>query len=179
MTGKIRSLATDKSGKHFITIEVNEKKEAENAYDALANCDKVDISLKKHYNKRSLDCNAYFWTLCGKLSAELSITKEAIYREMVRDIGGNYEVLPIRADAVDKFCRVWNDRGLGWITDTFPSKLHGYVNVMAYYGSSTYDSAQMHRLMDTMIAECKEHGVPVVPQEELDSLLKFWERKNI
>lgn len=178
MTGRIRELSTDRHGKTILTLEINERKTAEMLYDELNQCEKVDITVTKWRDKRSNDSNAYFWKLCGELSAKLSIPPETIYREMVRDIGGNYEVLPVRADAVERFCSAWRSKGIGWITDTFPSKLKGYVNVMAYYGSSTYDTAQMHRLLDTMIAECKEHGIETRPKDEIESMMQYWEGRT-
>ena len=44
------------------------------------------------------------------------------------------------------------------LTETFPSKIDGYTNVRAFYGSSTYDKAQMGRLIDFLIEDCKENG---------------------
>ena len=178
MTGRIKDLVTDRFGKTLLTLEINERESAEVLYDELNQCEKLDIGIKKWRKKRSLDANSYFWVLCGELSAKLSISPETIYREMVRDIGGNYEIIPVRADAVTRFCEAWSHNGLGWITDTFPSKLKGYTNVMAYYGSSTYDTAQMHRLLDVMIAECREHGVETKPKEEIESLMKMWEERS-
>ena len=178
MTGRIKDLVTDRFGKTLLTLEINERESAEVLYDELNQCEKLDIAVKKWRKKRSLDSNSYFWTLAGELAAKLSISPETIYREMVRDIGGNYEVIPVRTDAVNRFCEAWSSNGIGWITDTFPSKLKGYTNVMAYYGSSTYDTAQMHRLLDTMISECREHGVEVRPKEEIESMMKMWEERT-
>ena len=124
-----------------------------------------------------MDANALAWVLLGKLSEKLHIAPEVIYQEMVRDIGGNYEVLPVRADAVERFCEAWKSNGIGWQTTTFPSKLHGYVNVMAYFGSSTYDTAQMSRLINNIIDECHTHGVETRTPEEIESLLKMWEER--
>lgn len=178
MTGKIRDMTTDRAGKTVLMLEINERQAAEAMYDELNLCEKLDISVKKHREKRSLDANAYCWVLLGKLAAKLNIAPEVIYREMIRDIGENYEVLPIKADAAAKFCEVWGGNGIGWMTSTFPSKLHGYVNVMAYYGSSTYDKAQMTRLIDNIVQECRVQGIEVRPAEEIESMMKYWEDRT-
>ena len=38
---------------------------------------------------RSLDANAYFWVLVGRLADKLQISPEGIYRAYIPDIGGN------------------------------------------------------------------------------------------
>ena len=178
MTGRIRDLSVDRRGVTLLTLEVNERSAAETLYDELSQCEKCEITVKKWRDKRSLDSNSYFWKLCGELSAKLAIPPETIYREMVRDIGGNYEVLPVRADAVERFCSAWHSKGIGWITDTFPSKLQGYVNVMAYYGSSTYNTRQMSRLINLIIDECKTQGIETRPKEEIDAMMQMWEDRT-
>lgn len=178
MTGRIRDLTTDRHGKIVLTLEINERQAAEAMYDDLNLCEKVNISVKKYREKRSLDANAFCWVLLGKLSEKLAISREVIYREMVRDIGGNYEILPVKAEAVERFCEAWKGNGIGWITDTFPSRLAGYVNVMAYYGSSTYDMAQMHRLLEAIIAECRSQGIETRPKEEIEAMMQMWEGRK-
>ena len=178
MTGRIRDLTTDRFGKTVLSLEINERGCAETIYDELNQCEKLDIDVKKFRKKRSLDANALAWVLMGKIAAKIGIPPENVYRNMIRDVGDNYEIIPIRSDAVEKFCEVWRSRGLGWVTDQFPSKLNGYINVMAYYGSSTYDTAQMHRLLDAIVDECKTQGIETRPQEEIESLLAYWETKG-
>ncbi len=175
MTGRIRDLTTDRHGNAVLTLEINEREAAEMLYDELNQCEKCEISVKKFRKKRSLDANALAWVMLGKLSEKLHIAPEIIYREMVRDIGGNYEVLPVRADAVEKFCEAWEKNGLGWVTSTFPSKLYGYVNVMAYFGSSTYDTAQMSRLISNIMDECRTQGIETRTPEEVASIMQMWE----
>lgn len=141
--------------------------------EELKNENKLNIELKKYTKKRSLDANAYAWVLLGELQEVLEIPKEEIYRDIIRNIG-SYEVIPIKNEAVDRFCSSWSRNGLGWITETTKSKLEGFTNVLAYYGSSTYDSKEMSRLIDLIIEECKMFNIETKPKAELDSLLKEW-----
>lgn len=136
--------------------------------------------VKEYREKRSLDANAFYWTLAGKLSAKLRIPPEDIYRQHIKDIGDNYDILPLKDTAVDRFIRVWRDNGIGWIVDILgPSKHDGYINVMAYYGSRTYDKVQMSRLIDLMVEDCKENGVEVMSDDEIARINSMWkEEKN-
>ena len=116
------------------------------------------------------------WELLGKLQNYLNIPKEDIYRDLIRNIG-EYEVIPVRNIAVEKFCEAWSKKGIGWVTQTVESKLEGYTNVLAYYGSSTYDTKNMSKLIDLVIQECKQFEIETKPQAEIDSLLKEWDKR--
>ena len=136
------------------------------------------VEIKEHRKKRSLDANAYAWTLIGKLAAKLStdgvvITPDQVYREAIRDVGGNYEVIPIRDDALERWQQIWTAKGLGWVCEVIgKSKIDGYTNTRCFYGSSVYDSAQMTRLIAIIVDECKAAGVETMTPEELESLLR-------
>lgn len=134
-----------------------------------------DLTIKEHRKKRSLDANAYFWELVGQLADALRITPKEIYRQAIQNIGGNYEIIPIKAEAADKFKEAWEKNGLGWpCVDMGPSKITGYRNLKAYYGSSTYDTRQMSLLIDHIVQDCKAVGIDTRSKEELDSLLGAW-----
>ena len=131
-----------------------------------------DAELKEHREKRSLDANAYAWVLLGKLAAKLNIPKEEVYRQIIRDVGDNYEILPIRDEAVDKWISAWEEKGIGWCCDVLgKSKLGGYTNVIAYYGSSTYDSKQMSDFISLIVQECREQDIETATPRELSLLL--------
>ena len=61
-----------------------------------------DVTIKPHRERRSLDANAYCWVLLDKLAEVLQVKKEDLYREYIRDIGGNSETVCVRNKAVDK-----------------------------------------------------------------------------
>ena len=56
------------------------------------------------------------------------------------------------------------------------SKLPGCVNVVLYYGSSTYDTAQMSRLIDNIIQDCKAQGIDTRTPEEVARMKEEWAR---
>ena len=59
-------------------------------------------------------------------------------------------------------------------TDTIPSKLEGCTNVILYYGSSTYDTAQMARLIDLIVQDCRALGVETLPPYKLAAMVEEW-----
>lgn len=138
-----------------------------NHYDEYKEKD-LNIKLSRYRKNRSKDSNAYFWELCGQLSAKLKIPPRDIYRILVKEIGGNYEITPIKTEAVDTWVQIWENRGLGWVCEILgESKIDGYINVINYFGSSEYDTAQMSRLIDLIVQECKNNGIETATPEEL------------
>lgn len=177
LTGKIIDASVDFGGKMRLTLAINEKKDAMLLYDELHGVDKLSVEIKKYREKRSLDANAYFFVLADKLAEELNITKEEIYRQAIKEIGGVSETVCVKNEAVERLCEGWKQNGIGWQTDTFPSKIEGCTNVILYYGSSTYDTAQMSRLINNIVQECKELGIETKTPDEIANLLSLWGEK--
>ena len=134
-----------------------------------------DLEVKEHRKKRSLDANAYCWTLINKIADALRITPIEIYRQAILNIGGNYEVIPIKEEAADHFKQVWEAQGLGWpCVDMGKSKIPGYRNLRAYYGSSTFSVQQMQVLIDNLVQDCRALDIEVKSEEEIASLMGAW-----
>lgn len=125
--------------------------------------------------KRSLDANAYAWVLMDKLAAHNNVRVTDVYRTEIKEIGGNSEVVCIRNEAVEMFRKNWERNGIGWLTEAMPSKIEGCTNIKIYYGSSTYDTAQMSRLIDAIVEDCKEAGIETLQPEELERLQRAWD----
>ena len=176
LSGSIKDFTIDfKTGKPKLTLELNEKHSAMNMFDELHDVEKLSIKIGKYRQKRSLDANAYCFVLIGKLAEKLNITKEEIYRSAVKEIGGNYEVVCVKNEAVESLCSGWSRNGLGWQTDTMPSKIEGCTNVILYYGSSTYDTAQMSRLISNIVQDCEAQGIETKTPNQIAEMLSLWE----
>ena len=168
--GTIEDISIDyKTQKPKILLVLNER-ESLSSIEELKE-DKLSIEIKKYKNKRSLDANAYMWVLISKLEEKLNISKDIIYKDAIRNIGV-YEVIPVKNEAVERFIEAWTKNGLGWVCETTKSKLEGYTNILAYYGSSTYNTAEMSRLIDFVVQECKQLNIETMSRTELDSLIE-------
>lgn len=185
MLGRINTtkprLTTDESGNVEITFPVlsESKYAARQLVQTMKASDKDEFTLtvdnkRKH---RSLDANAYCWVLIGKLSEKLRIPPEEIYRSLIKEVG-SYEVACVQEKAADTLERLWRSNGIGWQTERLESKLEGCVNVILYYGSSQYDTRQMSRLIDLVVAECEAQGIETRTPEELAQLVSLWGEKE-
>lgn len=135
--------------------------------------DVYELSIDKAKQHRSNDANRYFWELVGQLSAKVGVSPEEIYRSFIKDVGGNYEIVPIRDDAVETWIRCWRKKGIGWQCDIIgESKLRGYTNVICYYGSSTYDTKQMSRLINLCVESCKEQDIETMTPSEMALMME-------
>lgn len=150
------------------------RQEALGALESIEDGKTYTVTVKEHRERRSLDANAYCWVLLDKLAEKLSISKTEIYRKFIRNIGGNSETVCVLEKAADKLCDGWEHNGIGWQTERIPSKIEGCVNVILYYGSSTYDTKQMSRLIDMVVDECKDHGIETLTPMELERLKDRW-----
>lgn len=175
LSGKITSVSVNYINQKFqVTLEVNERNGFLEMLDELKGLEKLTLKFGKFKKKRSLDANAYAWTLIGKIAEKTNVPKNEVYREAIRGIGGNYEIVCVKEEAADSLRSGWERNGIGWCTDILLSKLDGCANVMLYYGSSTYDTEQMSRLIENIIQDCKALGIETKSQAEIDSLLKGW-----
>ena len=139
----------------------------------------VSIEIKRTTKPRSLDANAFCWALCSDIGKAITppVPKEEVYRKAIREVG-EYEPLPIKAEAVETFQRRWSSKGTGWFAEVIDdSKLPGYKLVFAYYGSSTYDTAAMSKLIDYLVDDAQQIGIPIPARKEQEEMIKAWQAK--
>ena len=176
MIGKLTNIQRLFGGEWVLSFSTTA--DAGAVYDKLKDTD-VDVEIKKHNPKRSRDANNFAWALCTDIGKALTppIPKEEVYRKAIRDVG-EYEPLPIREDAVETFKSRWSAHGTGWFAEVVDnSKLKGYKLVFAYYGSSTYDSSAMSRLIDYLVDEAQQLNLVIPAKQEQEEMLKSWQAK--
>lgn len=135
-----------------------------------------NLVVKEHQKKRSLDANAMAWKLLGELSAVMRVPSEEIYRDYIRDVGGNYEIVPVKEDHIKDWDRIWCAGHYGRSTVDMGEcrTIPGYHNIKSYIGSSDYDVSQMSRLLELIIQDCKQVGIETLSERERSLLLDEW-----
>ncbi len=130
--------------------------------------------------KRSNDANAKAWKLLGEIAKELSkeqpISAEEIYRGMIPDVSKG-EVIPIRDEAVESWIYNWEHKPsnkIGWISKSLgKSKIEGYTNTINWFGSSCFDTVEMHKLLTLIVQECKQLNIETLSPDELERLVQM------
>ena len=183
LTGKLVSLSFDRDGKPMVTFSFEERHGSVAMVDDLYNCEKLSLKVDKYRKKRSLDANAYLWKLCSLIAEKLSDdgvphSKVDIYQDAIKKVGIYREQGELDPNFSKTMRTAWEKLGVGWITEQVDFEPDGErVIVRFYYGSSTYNSKQMCRVINWLVVECQQLGIETKPQEEIDSLLKSWGQK--
>lgn len=144
-------------------------------FDSLPKGKELAVEVKQYRKKRSLDANAYFWVLCDKVAEAVgNTTKEDIYRAKIRAVGV-YEDIEYNKDECKAKVKMWSEIGVGWFCDRFCNlDIGDKVKVRRYYGSSVYDSKQMWRLINSVIEDCNELGIPTMTTSEVQRLCEAY-----
>lgn len=182
-TGKISGIGIDYNSKKFnLSLAVNENIAAE--YEKLKDCEKVQVTIKKYRKKRSLDANAYYWTLINKLSNTLNVSSSFTHNIMLRRygqleiIGGKrvHLVLPDtdegsqKADEADTYhIKPTSEVKTGKDGEAFRT----YVMLR---GSSTYDTKEMYTLINGIVSECKQVGIETMTPDQLTEMLRLYDQ---
>lgn len=133
-----------------------------------------DYDIVKAKKKRSLDANAYAWVLMDKIAQATGLTKTEVYRNAIREVGGNTEVVCVKDSAVQQLCKSWESYGTGWIAEPFMAGTIGYTNVKLMWGSSSFDSAQMAKFIDILVQDATALGIETIPPYKLAAMTESW-----
>ena len=133
--------------------------------------DNKEYELKEHKPKRSIQANNYFWRLLGDLCFELDLNVLDEYKKRVKELG-IFRQWTIDRDNLKTFNKMWTSQGIAWFTEVVDIDADNKIVVNAYYGSSSYNSKQMAKLIDGLVQDCRAAGIETRTAEEINSLLK-------
>ena len=166
-TGKIEDLMIDyRTKKDKLVFAVNEN--AKQMFEEFKDCEALDIIIKKHRKKRSLDANAYYWVLISKLAKVLNTSNAEIHNHLLRLYGEPelFDGIPVyttipETEEAEKKVNTLMDYHLA-PTSQVREGNDGvmYRTYRLIRGSHTFNSEEMARLIDGLIESCKEAGIP-------------------
>lgn len=177
LNGKIVDVSLDYlTHRPKITIQLtNQQDILTDEFNKLQQEELLTIELDKPKKKRSLNANAYCWTLIGKIAEVLGNTKEEVYKEYIKH-KGIYRVVTIDSRAAPTFIKIWTEKGLGWLCETSETKIAGLVDVVAYYGTSSYNTKQMANFIDYIVEEAKNLNIETLEDVEIKRLVEEWDK---
>ena len=169
-TGEILNVCKDwKTGKAQITFSVNEEYE-------LTELDRIKdsgltIKATKKRNRRSLDSNAYAWTLMQKIAEAVNSDKWSVYLACLQKYSRAFTHVIVKPEALDAMKDLYRTCiDLGEITINGQS---GH-QLQVFFGSSTFNTKEMSVFIDGIVSECKELGIETLPPAELQRMKEMW-----
>lgn len=178
-SAKIKEIGRTCDGNITITLESTRINAEE--INALSKFDRLGVEIKKYRRKRSLDANSYYWLLVGKIQDVIGSSSNCIHNMMLDRYGefartGDGSLIPfcIRDD-ID-----YLEFPYPHLKPTQKTLSKGNRVYRWYYqikGSSEYNTAEMSRLIDGIVSECKEMGIETLPAEELERMMEVYGRK--
>lgn len=175
MLARLKNLFLNPDGTQDICITVDS--DCSELFNELKDKE-VDVQIKKHSSRRSLDANALCWYMIDQIAEKTKLKKSEVYRNAIKEIGGVSDIICVQDFAVPKLVQGWMAHGQGWQAEVTKSKLEGCSNVTLYYGSSVYDKLQMSNLIDSLIQDAEALGIPTPGRREIEKSMEIWTRKK-
>ena len=127
----------------------------------------IDVKLKQHREKRSLDANAYYWCLLTKLAKIHGWSNAEAHNRMLRDYGqyerveGQLIAVPLPdTDQTEREVLSKMEYHLALSPKVTVVKGETKRVYLLLRGSSTYNTEEMARLISGLIEECRYSGIP-------------------
>jgi len=126
--------------------------------------------LKEHKEKRSLDANGLLWACLQEIASALRTDKWSVYLQMLKRYG-KFDYVIVREKAVEAMKKQWRE-----LEEVGEIDIHGEkaVQLLCYYGSSTYDKREFSILLDGVISEMRDIGLIPPPDRQTRELLESW-----
>ena len=180
-TGKISGISRDYfTGKFLITFQSNE--DISQGYENLKSIELLDVTADKHRKKRSLDANAYFHVLVGKIADVLGISKQRCKNILI----GRYGQIEFLSEGIPAVIKtnvsveqMLDQETLHVVPCGVEVQNGKELNFFRIYrGSHTYDTKEMSILIDGTVQEAKELGIETATPDEIERMKTLWKCKN-
>lgn len=169
VTGKIVGANIDfKTGKPVLMLEVNERNDFEQIVDDLKDRDKLSIEVKPYRPHRSLNANAYAWTLIGKIADAVRAGKDEVYLKLLKRYGQSELISVLSHVPIENYVKYFEEAG--------ESKLNGkdFTHYRVYKGSSEFDTREMSIFIDGVVSEAKDLGIQTETPNQIAEMKARW-----
>lgn len=135
-----------------------------------------DWDILPHVEKRSKNANAMAWGCINQIASKLQIPPIEVYRKCIDEIGGKTDIVIISKEAYEDFDRAFLSGHIGRKTEIIGEANQTY-DVLVTYGSSDYNAKEMHALIESILQECRELGIPTLDDLKVQALIDDWEKQ--
>nr|WP_315104209.1 hypothetical protein [uncultured Catonella sp.] len=166
-TGKITGLQLDyKTKKPIVSIELDvNPDDIEKFFDL-----KLDIRLEKEKNRRSLDANAMLWACLSDIAKVSGMTNWEVYLYELERYGKFTHIL-VKREALNDIKKLWREtKEVG--------ERGNMVELLCFFGSSTYTASEFSKLLEGVISDMKDWGLVPPPSEDMRRTIESLEKKE-
>lgn len=134
----------------------------------------LDISFVQHRARRSLDANACLWACLGDIAKAINQDNWSVYLLMLERYGKFTHIL-VKPEVVEAVRLQWRETKIVGETKVDGKPM---VQMLCFFGSSTYDSAEFSRLLNGVISEMQDMHLEVPTSAEMKAILASLEKKE-
>ena len=122
------------------------------------------FEVRDYKQKRSLTQNAYFWVLVNETANVTRQSKDDIHLQMLKEYGQN-QVISVQSNIdISKFIKYFEEIGHGRVNGK------DFTHYRVFEGSSEMDSREMAILLDGVVQEAEQLGIPTLTPNEIARL---------
>lgn len=170
-TGRLHSVNKDwKTGRVILSFEIDGEPTEE--INKISQCEVLDITAKKYRKKRSLDANGMLWSCLGEIAQVLNTDKWEVYLKMLKRYG-KYTYICVKPSAVESMKLQWRETEVVGNIDINGEEA---VQMLCYFGSSTYNTKEFSVLLNGVISEMREMGLQPPASKDMRRVLELWEK---
>lgn len=172
--GKFHSVSRDVDGHLIVSFRSYEEKKALSELDAVKDEGTLVIKAEKPSANRSLNANALLWKCLDEIATAIHSDKWDVYLKMLRRYG-KFTYICVKPSVVDAVKAQWREcEEIGEI------EIGGKkaVQLLCYFGSSTYNTKEFSKLLDGVVSEMAEIGLETPMSSDMRRALERWKKSG-
>ena len=174
MTGRIIDVTVTASGEPALVLAINQLPESLPTGD-------VDIDIKPHKEKRSLDANNYHYLLCNRIATKLHITTQEVHEKLMREYGvfeldetGAAKWIVLKeGEKPPKDVYLYDTRRSVVLKSKKGEDITGRVYIRIR-PSRSYNTSEMSNLISGTIQQAEELGIETITTREKERMMELW-----
>ncbi len=173
-SGCFKGIQTDYlTGETVISFTINERS-ALGEVDKIKDIEKLRINAVEYKDIRSGNANRLMWHCLGKIAAAHTppLNKWQLYKDKLKEYG-KYTYICVKPHVVDAMKAVWRECEVIGNIDINGKEA---VQMLCYFGSSTFDTKEFSVFLDGIIQDMKDLGLQPPLPEDMRHALEQWEK---
>ncbi len=122
------------------------------------------FEIKEFKSHRTLSQNAYVWKLINEIANKVNKSKEEVYLQMLKDYGQSEMVSILSTVNPSGYFKYYEEIGTGIVNGK------EFTHYRIYKGSSEFTTLEMKYLLDGVIQEAEQLGIPTLTEEQIERM---------